>query len=101
MNDRQAPKSRSRMNWRRVATMTLLSGALLSDCADDPPPAPVTPAAMNPAASAAAPAAPPPKPQMPLPRSSIAAVVLHRGELSLSDEQIEAMEKRDQEREQE
>jgi hypothetical protein len=62
-------------------------------CAD----APLPPAA-TPVTEADAPAA---KPLPPLPRSSIAAVVQHRGELGLSDEQIEAMERRDREREEE
>ncbi len=84
------------MKWRRVAALTVLSGALSSACADEPTPAPLTPAAVNPAAAESAPPA-----AKPLPRSSIAAVVRHRGELNLSEEQIEAMEKRDQEREQE
>jgi hypothetical protein len=34
-----------------------------------------------------------------LPRSSIAAVVLHRAELGLTDEQVDGMEQRDQQRE--
>ena len=54
-----------------------------------PAPAPVS-AAASPAAGSA-----------PLPRSSIAAVVLRRAELGLTDEQVGEMEKIDQEREQE
>lgn len=70
--------------------MALLA-VLLPACAADPPPPAATPAAE------AAPANALP----PLPRSSIAAVVQHRGDLGLTDEQIESMEKRDHEREEE
>jgi outer membrane receptor protein involved in Fe transport len=59
-------------------------------CADDPPPVVETPAA------AATPAKLPP-----LPRSSIAAVVAHKAELGLSDDQVRDLELRDQERERE
>lgn len=80
----------ARMYPRTLAVAALLA-ALVPACADDPPPPPATPA------SDVAPA----KPLAPLPRSSIAAVIQHRGELGLTDAQIETMEKRDREREEE
>lgn len=77
---------------KTIAVAALLA-ALAPACADEPPPPVATPATE---------ASPPPaKPLPPLPRSSIAAVVLHRGDLNLTDEQIESMEKRDREREEE
>src|SRR3569832_1524532 len=78
------------MSMKMISLAALLA-ALLPACADDPPPAAATPATE----------ATPAKPLPPLPRSSIAAVVQHRGELGLTDEQIESMEKRDREREEE
>jgi len=92
MRSKQPAAGASIRAWRTVIGAVLVA-ALLPACADDPPPPPVTPAA------SAAPA--PPKPLPPLPRSSIVAVVQRRGELGLSDEQIEALEKRDREREEE
>lgn len=59
-------------------------------------------AALAACASTPKPAAQPPAPASslpPLPRSSIAAVVQHRGELGLTDEQVRQMEVRDQQRE--
>jgi len=95
MSRGQPARGDSSPAWRSVVG-ALLVGALAPACADEPPPPVVTPAA------AVTPAAPAPaKPLPPLPRSSIVAVVQHRGELGLSDEQIEAMEKRDREREEE
>ena len=79
-----------------AATLWALA-ALVPACADEPPPPTATPATA--AASAPAPVAA--KPLPPLPRSSIAAVVQHRGELGLTNEQIDALEKRDREREDE
>lgn len=70
-----------------------LAAMLAPACADDPPPPAATPATE--------PAPAPAKPLPPLPRSSIAAVILHRGDLGLTDEQIDTMEKRDREREEE
>jgi hypothetical protein len=59
-------------------------------CASQPPPAPpIAPVPANPAALP------------PLPRSSIAAVVLHRAELKLTDDQVAALEQRDRQREEE
>ncbi|HTB58128.1 MAG TPA: hypothetical protein VLC06_09655 [Polyangia bacterium] len=59
-------------------------------CASQPPPPqPIAPVPTNPAALP------------PLPRSSIAAVILHRAELGLTDEQVGEMEQRDQQRERE
>jgi len=76
-----------------MALSLLALAALVPACADAPPPPAETPATQATPAAA--------KPLPPLPRSSIAAVVQHRGELGLTDEQIEAMEKRDREREEE
>jgi hypothetical protein len=75
--------------------MCLLSGWLLlaASCADEPLPPPATAAT----SAAAAPVASLPL----LPRSSIAAVVLHREELGLSDDQVRDLELRDQQREKE
>jgi hypothetical protein len=59
-------------------------------CASQPPPP--QPIAPVPANAAALP---------PLPRSSIAAVVQHRAELKLTDDQVGALEERDRQREEE
>ena len=85
--------SKARLEGRLIILAMLVLGASLPACADEPPP---------PAATAATAAPPPPaKAPPPLPRSSIAAVVQHRGELGLTDQQIDAMETRDREREEE
>jgi hypothetical protein len=67
-----------------IFALALLLGACASP---PPPPQPIAPAPNNEAALP------------PLPRSSIAAVVLHRAELGLTDEQVGQMEQRDQQRE--
>jgi hypothetical protein len=69
------------MGWSWLVALALVVPA----CATKPPPAP----------AAAQPAAPLP----PLPRSSIAAVVAHKTELALTDDQIRQMETIDLERE--
>lgn len=85
--------SKARPEGRLIILAMLALGASLPACADEPPP---------PAATAATAAPPQPaKALPPLPRSSIAAVVQHRGELGLTDQQIDAMETRDREREEE
>jgi len=82
-NGRRLPWSGSGLRF--VMSLSLLFGA----CANNP-----SPPAGSPAATAQA-------PLPPLPRSSIAAVVLHREELGLSDDQVRDLELRDQEREKE
>jgi hypothetical protein len=73
----------------------LFSGWLLlaASCADEPLPPTGTAATSS--------AAPPVASLPPLPRSSIAAVVLRRQELGLSDDQVRDLELRDQQREKE
>jgi hypothetical protein len=74
----------------RAACLGFFCALALSQvaCASQPPPPqPIAPVATNQAALP------------PLPRSSIAAVVLHRAELGLTDEQVGEMEQRDQQRE--
>src|ERR1700722_5591634 len=76
----------------RANCLSFLLGLALSQvaCASQPPPPQsIAPVPTNPA------------PLPPLPRSSIAAVVLHRAELGLTDEQVGEMEQRDQQRERE
>lgn len=58
-----------------------LAGAAAA-CTHDPPPAPVDPATLP-----------------PLPRSSLAAVILRRAELNLDDDQVRELERLDRERE--
>ena len=68
---------------RASARASVALALALSACAKAPGPAPATPAAAL----------------APLPRSSIAAVVLHRGELGLTDDQVRQLELIDQRRE--
>ena len=74
----------------RAACLGFFCALALSQvaCASQPPPPqPIAPVSTTQAALP------------PLPRSSIAAVVLHRAELGLTDEQVDEMEQRDQRRE--
>src|SRR5262249_16790113 len=66
-----------------MRTILLVTAFLSVGCASHPPP----------------PAASPPAPLPPLPRSSIAAVLEHRDEVLLSDDQVRQLERIDQERE--
>jgi hypothetical protein len=67
----------------------LLVLAFLCACASAPDPVPADPVPADPAPGGARP------PPGPLPRSSIAAVLLHGGELGLDPAQIEALAERD------
>jgi hypothetical protein len=88
---RQPPLPLEGQSWNmRAICLSFLFASTLSQVAcavQPPPPQPIAPV---PTTAAALP---------PLPRSSIAAVVLHRAELGLTDEQIGEMEQRDQQRE--
>ncbi len=80
-------EANSHRHCSRILFLLVLSHA---SCADDPPPPAATPASMASPAKLAQ-----------LPRSSIAAVVQHRAELGLSDDEVRDLELRDQERESE
>ena len=88
---RQPPLPLEGQSWDMRATRLSYFFALAlsqAACASEPPPPqPIVPVPTPPAALP------------PLPRSSIAAVVLHRAELGLTDEQVGEMEQRDQQRE--
>jgi hypothetical protein len=78
----QPPSAQSSVrSFAGVTLVTLLWLAL--GCAHGQPPPPVD--------------APPPAPLLPLPRSSIAAVIAHQGELGLTPEQVDRLIARDAE----
>jgi hypothetical protein len=70
-----------------LSSLLVLALSQLVCASQPPPPQSIAPLPTDPA------------PLPPLPRSSIAAVVLHRAELGLTDEQVGEMEQRDQQRE--
>jgi hypothetical protein len=75
------------MRAARLGFFLALALSQLACASQPPPPQLIAPVPTNQA------------PLPPLPRSSIAAVVLHRGELGLTDEQVGEIEQRDQQRE--